>query len=131
MSTLSHFERAVLQKACVGAHPVLIALHHQIQYARVTVRSFTGVGFFADLEVTGRGRSFAVDERFGVIDDVVGSIDTLRHGAGFVVSVEHGLLSALEGYTFGETWPDDHVTSFELAFRATPRELPAIVEEPR
>jgi hypothetical protein len=131
MDTLSHFERAVLEKACEGAHPVLLALRNQVHHVRVTARSFTGVGFFTDLKVTGHGRSLAVGERFGVIDDIIGSIHTLHYGAGFVVSVEHGLLSALEGYSHGEVWPDGAVTEFELGFRGSPRELPAIVEEPR
>jgi hypothetical protein len=39
-------------------------------------------------------------------DDAYADIDGLEHGAGFVLWLEDGWLSCLEGFSYAEPWPD-------------------------
>jgi hypothetical protein len=113
MTDLTDFERAVLRKLLSGDHQVLALLRQQLEVCRSTKREATGVGFYTYLDVsTYAGPRPELDLKFG---DVVAEIDGLQHGAGFVLYVEAGLLVMLEGYTFGEPWPD-RVDSYKLSY---------------
>jgi hypothetical protein len=121
MERLNSLESAVMTKVLEGDHPVLAVLREQLVRAWVTERRMTGVGFFTDIGVPGdtaiasTGRSL----RFG---DVVARIPSLEHGAGFVVYVDDGRLSGLEGYTFDEAWPET-VDGFSVGFVSGERSL--------
>ena len=113
MTNLTDFETAVLRKLLSGDHPVLALLQRQLEVCRCTKREATGVGFYTDLDVsTYTGPQPELDLKFG---DVVAEIDGLQQGAGFVLYVEAGLLAMLEGYTYGEPWPD-RIESFKLSY---------------
>lgn len=97
------FEKAVMEMLLQDNHPILTVLHQQYLASTVLNRDLSGVGFFTtfnvpnDITCVGK-QSFA----FG---DVVAEIEGLKHGAGFVLFVEHGVIHTLEGYTYGESWP--------------------------
>jgi len=113
MTDLTDFERAVLCKLLSGDHPVLALLRQQLEVCRCTKREATGVGLYTDLDVSAyTGPRPQLDLKFG---DVVAEIDGLEQGAGFVLYIEAGLLVMLEGYTFGEPWPD-RIDSFKLSY---------------
>jgi len=128
---LTPLERSVLGMIFDGDHPVLAALRAQLQTARVVGREFTGVGFFLSVEVDPRVRAPARSLRFG---DVVADIVGLRHGAGFLVFVDDGLLDTLEAYTFEEPWPS-RASEYTLKYVASEnahcdgRDWPALVRE--
>ena len=96
-------EAAVLEKLLDGDHPILVGLRAQLAGLVVTKREYSGVGFFTTLAVNAAARPISVSSlRFG---DVEATIAGLQHGAGFLVFVEEGMLTMLEGYCYGESWP--------------------------
>ena len=81
-------------------------LRDQIGSARVVKRTFTGVGFFTDIEVPERCIPVPGAPRFH-LSGVTGDGPKLQHGIGFVLLVERGRLRQLEGFTYDEPWPSD------------------------
>jgi hypothetical protein len=37
---------------------------------------------------------------------VVAEVDGLKHGAGFALWIENGMLATLEGFSYDERWPE-------------------------
>lgn len=106
MSALNEIEGAVLDKLLAGEGHALQVLRAQRERLFVAKREFTGVGFFTEfghpLDVVRLQTPRRV--RFG---DVLAEIDGLEHGAGFVLFIDDGLITMLEGYsTANESWPD-------------------------
>ncbi len=104
MDELTTLESRILDALLQGDHPVLTALRAQVPGTRVVHRECSGAGFFTE---------FVVDqslERAPVgnvrIADVLATVPTLVRGAGFVLFVEKGYLSMLEGYSYEEPWPE-------------------------
>ena len=102
MTALAEIERAVLTKLLAGEHPLLERLRKQLANCRVTRREVTGAGFYAHLDV---GDAPVADEADLRLGDVVAEIDQMADGAGFVLYVEDGRLSMLEGYGYDDPWP--------------------------
>ena len=75
------------------------------QYARsMKKREFTGHGFYTHFEQV--GDRLPVDAAFA---KVLGSPSAILNQActvGFALFISDGKISCLEGYTFGEDWPD-------------------------
>ncbi len=71
----------------------------------VEYRELSGVGFLTGLE---RSEQLKIGEghetyKFGDLGAKINaSIDT-----GYLIYVENGFLDAIEGYTYGDYWPDD------------------------
>lgn len=78
---------------------------------RVIDREFTGVGFLTEFEPSQEVKLFAdgVSLRWGKI----GARLNARLETGYVLYVDNGYLTTIEGYTFGDDWPES-ITSFEL-----------------
>ncbi len=81
-------------------------LREQIRSARVVKRTFTGVGFFTEIEVPETCTPVPGEPRFH-LSGVSGAGPKLQHGIGFVLLVERGRLRQLEGFTYDEPWPAD------------------------
>ena len=113
--TFTTFERAVMEKHLAGDHPVLAALRCQLPNCAVSRRDFTGHGFFAHLDVGAGALPVAKCRPRLVLSDVGATVPELRLGAGFALFIHDGLLSVLEGFTYGETWPAE-VTRFSLFY---------------
>lgn len=103
-SQLSSVERGILLAATEGDEPIYKGLRLQVEACTVTSRSFTGVGFFIDLEVDRLIAPAAIELRDFAISDLAASVEGLERGAGFVVFVRDGFLSVLEGFTYDEPW---------------------------
>ena len=103
VTPLTDLELSVIRMLLDGDDPALATLRDQLEHTLVQKRQFTGVGFFADLRVSGESPPAAASGHLG--DDA--EIEGLEHGAGFVLFIEDGYLHMLEGYTYGsEPWPD-------------------------
>ena len=112
-SDLEPLEAAVLDKLLSGEQPVLIALRAQLAGATVKSREFTGVGFFTEFALAPEAVPAPVRTlRFG---DVQATVSGLNHGAGFVIFVDQGLLTMLEGYSYGEPWPEK-IDEFSVSY---------------
>lgn len=96
----------MLQKLLDGDHPVLAALREQLSGLSVKERKLTGAGFFTEFATAATVNPVPLSAgqvRFG---DVQATIRGLKHGAGFLLYVDQGLLHFLEGYSFEEPWPE-------------------------
>jgi len=102
---LTPLEKAVLDMMLDKRGEPFETIRQQLAHATVAKREFTGVGFFTDfsllaaapvrrdlpsMEITGVGTEFS----------------SLQHGAGFVLFIRDGVVSMLEGFTYGEPWPE-------------------------
>lgn len=119
---LNQLEREVLDKLLFGDHPVLATLRAQASVARLAKREFSGVGFFCMMALPPHAPTVE-DPRSFHLGDVNAEIQGLQHGAGFVLFVRDGRLEMLEGYTYGEPWPE-HSEKFSLSYQDWPRRLP-------
>jgi hypothetical protein len=111
---MTDLERAVLTKFLDGDHPVLELLRRQLETCKAGTREFTGAGFFTNLIVDeSLARPVECNLRLGDVGahQVVG----LQHGAGFVLYVDKGMLNMLEGYNYGEPWPEQ-ISGFKLHY---------------
>lgn len=122
MSKLSEIESAVLDKLLEGDLLELKCLRAQVARLHVTNREFTGVGFFTEFahppDVVRLQSKKHI--RFG---DVLADIDKLNHGAGFVLFVDNGVITMLEGYsTANEPWPNS-IEHFSLRYWPPERDL--------
>lgn len=127
MEGLGELEQAVLDKLLAGDHPVLALLRAQAKAAHLASREQTGAGFFCSFEVPPNAPLLATlpDFHFG---DVNAVLDGLEYGAGFVLFVRDGRLDTLEGYSYGEAWPEE-IRSFKLTYQDEPR-APQLPEPP-
>lgn len=106
MNKLNELEAAVLDKLLTGELAALACLRAQRQRIHVTKRESTGVGFFTEFGHPDDAVKLATSKsiRFG---DVLAELDGLDHGAGFLLFIDNGLITMLEGYAnANEVWPD-------------------------
>ncbi len=122
MNMINELEAAVLDKLLTGDLPALATLRIQRQRMQVAKREYTGVGFFIEFEHPDDVVRLATSKsiRFG---DVVAELDGLEHGAGFLLFIDNGLITMLEGYTnTNEAWPAKP-GRFELRYWTPQRDL--------
>jgi len=116
---LSALERAVLDLLLSREEDGYEALREQLTTAEVIARRMTGAGFFTDLGVSqdaprapssvgnplGHGKAHE--------QDVFADIEGMEYGAGFVLWLEDGQISTLEGFSYADAWPEE-VTAFDV-----------------
>src|SRR5258708_999794 len=81
------------------------ALREQLEACLVTNREFTGTGFFTGLHVPAYVPDAPVTRDHLHLGEVAASLTGVDH-AGFVLWVTRGRLVTLEGFSYGELWPD-------------------------
>lgn len=91
-------------------HPVKV----DVKRAKLDIigREFTGVGFLTEFEPSEELKVFAdgVTLRWGKVG---ARLNASKIESGYVAYVDNGYLTTIEGYTYGEDWPD-RVSDFEL-----------------
>jgi hypothetical protein len=120
MAELNPLEKAVLGKLFEGNGPVLAALRHQTEIAKVDERRMTGMGFYTTFNIPEGEPPAPVRLGRMCFGDVVAKIPGLEepgldYGAGFLVCIQDGRLQMLEGYSYQEPWPEV-VSTFELFY---------------
>ena len=101
---LNILETAVLQMLLRGDEPVLESLRNQLRESTMTARRDTGAGFFTDFSVPDQVPRAPAKDSF-VLGDVVGEIDGLENGAGFLLFIRNGKIAFLDGFSYNEPWP--------------------------
>jgi hypothetical protein len=106
-----------LEKAVVGQFlrdPELSPLNREVnlEKARVINRESTGVGILTEFEPSQEVKLFAdgVSLRWGKVG-VRLNASTIE--TSYVVYVDNGYLTTIEGYTYGNDWPES-ISSIEL-----------------
>jgi hypothetical protein len=114
-AALTPFERAVLSKLLEGDHPALSVLREQARLATVAARHFSGAGFAVQLQLPDSAPAAPISTRKLHFGDVAATVPILQHGAGFVLFIDGGFLSKLEGYSYDEPWSGEPA-EFELYY---------------
>jgi hypothetical protein len=99
MSKLSKLEDAVLRAIAAQYPDANSAIDAQRSVARVTGRNNTGAGFYTTFAVA---QSCPVVTVASPIGNVTARVQGLNHGMGFILWLQNGRLSKLEGYSFEE-----------------------------
>jgi hypothetical protein len=109
-------EQDVVRKLLDGPSQTLRALRGQFVRSFVSERQFTGAGFYVTLRVPNADARPGF--RLSSISDVVAETERLRYGAGFVLHVRERVLVYLEGFTYGEAWPEEGLGTYLLRYTA-------------
>jgi hypothetical protein len=106
-----------LERAIIGEFlrdPELHPLKSDLNFekAKVIERHFTGVGILTEFEPSEELKLFVdgVALRWGKVG---ARLNTSKVETGYVVYVDNGYLTTIEGYTYGDDWPEC-IGSFEL-----------------
>jgi hypothetical protein len=123
--SLSKFEIDVMKMLLEGDDNVLSLLRKQFLSLTVQSRKLTGVGFYLDFAP--QMTSYIPDEIPSVrphfcIGGVEATIAGLQHGASFLVWVNDGYITQLEGYAYVESWPAE-ITNYALSYIDGKRDL--------
>jgi len=108
-------ERTLVEKML--ADVTLEPAKRSVQWDAVNVRdrSFTGAGFMTEFDCSAELKLFPVEVslRWG---NVGARINASRIETGYLVYVDGGQITAVEGYTYGDEWPStiDSVEWYEL-----------------
>jgi hypothetical protein len=119
-------EARIVSMLLEGDDRVLTNLRAQLQTVKEKQRSFTGVGFFTDFEVSDDAVRLEGLPSF-CFGDVEAEMEGLQHGAGFLIFVKDGRLSVLEGFSYDEPWPST-IGEYKLSYSGkTRRDLAALL----
>jgi hypothetical protein len=109
-----------LEKSVVGrllSDPDLKPVRSSVDFEKVHVacREFTGAGFLTEFEQSQELKLFedSVSLRWGKVG---ARLNVSKLETGYVVYVDNGYLTTVEGYTYGDEWPDsiDSIDLYEL-----------------
>jgi hypothetical protein len=103
---LSSLEHDVIAMFLSPDHPVFEALRLQFDRCEAAARELTGVGFFTELSIPTDAAPAPVRPGRLHLSGVVAEVDGLKHGAGFVLLIENGMLATVEGFSYDEPWPE-------------------------
>jgi hypothetical protein len=108
---LTPIESAVVDKLLQMHSAFANTVREQLSHATVAKRDFSGVGFFTHFALPADApvrRDLGNAELNGVGAEIPG----VEGGAGFILFIRDGVISFLEGYTYGDTkWPET-ITKF-------------------
>jgi len=105
-SKFVQFERDIMKKILSENPNVSDRIEKQYESSKVISREFTGVGFFTKFEIFDTSLRLPHSPNL-VLGDAHANIQGLEYGAGFILFVTNGLISTLEGYSYGEIWPEN------------------------
>ncbi len=97
MRELWPLERAVLEAAAHDYPTSAGALRKQITIAEVTDFENTGAGFFSTIRVPPETPRLTEQSP---LDAATGNVANIPHGMGFLIFLEGGHVSLIEGYTY-------------------------------
>ena len=105
-------EKAIFEMNLAGNDPLLAELRSQFEKVIPGKREFTGVGFYLDLAVKPGTQPLDISKfKNRVIFGVVGAkLGKDNIDSGYLIFIENGYFTLLEGYTYGDDkWPDDYL----------------------
>lgn len=109
------FEKEVIEKLLAGDYDALKILHKQYEKAKIKSREFSGAGFFTSFIIPDHVPKLNNSKSFH-FGDVIGEIDGVKNGVGFLLFVKEGVIDFLEGYTYGdEKWPK-HIVNYKISY---------------
>src|SRR6266436_4026775 len=110
---LTPLEAAVLNKLLAKPGEPFDTIRQQLAHASVSSRKFTGAGFFTRFAIP-PDAPVRRDLQSTELGGIGAKIPGLQDGAGFLLFIRDGVISFLEGYTYGDAaWPDP-ITEFSV-----------------
>lgn len=106
--TIGKIGEKVVEMLLSGETDELRRLRNQYEAAETTLERST-TGFFVHFDVPDDTEPIETKERT-ILRGVYATVDCLQHGMDFMLFVDDGRLSMLEGYTHQEELPDDMET---------------------
>jgi len=106
--TIEEIGEKVAEMLLAGETDELRRLRNQYEAADTTVERST-TGFFVHFDVPDTIEPIETEERT-ILRGVYATLDSLQHGMDFMLFVDDGKLSMLEGYTHQEELPADMET---------------------
>lgn len=123
MRELTQLEKDILELLLKGDDPTLELLRRQCKNAIIIKRENTGVGFFIDFEIPKdipRTKKNVFE-----IGDLIADIPGIENEAGFILFIKDGQIKLLEGYTYGEKWPEK-IQNYNLKYFGGERDLESL-----
>jgi hypothetical protein len=123
---LNPLESAVLDLLLSRTDEGYDALRQQLTTVEVTARHLGGAGFFTALSVPSgspqapKGVGKPVGQGSAYEEDGHAEVEGMAHGAGFLLWLDNGLMSQLEGFAYADAWPDE-VTGFTVRWEKVNR----------
>ncbi|WP_353572696.1 hypothetical protein [Candidatus Albibeggiatoa sp. nov. BB20] len=111
---LDFFEKKLMQMLLQGEDDTLSILREQLANSTIKDREVTGVGFYISFQVA--NNTLRTHKQAFAFGDVIADINELEFGAGFLLFVNNGVLSTLEGYAHDGPWLYEKVTDFQLSY---------------
>lgn len=107
-NALTALERLVLTRMLSYPSNLSSAVAAQLAHAAIASRRHTGVGFYTHFAYS-PDAPIPHDLPNAELGDFNAQHPMLQGGAGFVLFIRNGVASFLEGYTYGEPWPDNEL----------------------
>jgi|LSQX01.2.fsa_nt_gb hypothetical protein len=106
MKNFIAFEKSVMEKIFLfSENEYKDKIWRQYKNSVVKSRKFFVKGFYTDFSVTDNSLYLSNDVNIE-LGDIHAEINGLKYGAGFIVFVRNGVISLLEGYSYGDdVWP--------------------------
>ena len=120
MKQLNQLEQDVLDKCLAGDGDCLNYLRLQSKALLVKNRVPTVVGFYTTFDLPNWNAACLDLPKTFRIGDVILDSKQLMHGAGFLLYVENGYITMLEGFTYDEAWPEK-LEQYSLSYVNVPR----------
>ncbi len=108
----TELERAVVESMLADRELPVLSRTVDFEAVNVRDRELTGAGFFTELEPSDCLRLFegGVRLRWGKAG---ARLNASKVETGYLVYVDDGYVSTIEGYTYGDEWPNQ-IDTFEL-----------------
>ena len=116
MRDLWPIERAALEATAKDNPALAGGLLQQADCAQVTAFENTGAGFFSTIQIAGDAPRLPDQSH---LNGAHGSVDGIEHGMGFIVFLESGRVSLIEGYCNGDA-KTEAIDFRKVAFKLKP-----------
>lgn len=102
---MTRLEAVVLERFAAKHDSVGDYVRRQAAAATVISRELTGAGFYTRFSTPMQFRIPAVESLR--LSGVAAELDNLQNGAGFALYLKGGVIETLEGFSYGEDWPEE------------------------
>ena len=112
---LSELESQVIATILAEEAKLYPELERQTATLEVRSREHTGTGVFVSLrQPNPTSRCIKCPESMRLGQEVAAYLGSDKVLAGFVLYIDSGEITGLEGFTYGEAWPEDASRQFEV-----------------
>lgn len=110
--TANELEKAIISRMLADPELEPVSRSANLDMPNVTDRAFTGAGFLTEFERSKGTRLFqpGTTLRWGKVG---ARLNAAKLETGYIVYVDDGYVTTVEGYTYGDPWPE-RVENIEL-----------------